>query len=87
MSDNDIDSCLGLLREELLACLGLLLLPPLSCEEVGGGTKPKGLLVSKGVMDNPWDCGACGSCGTGGRGGEMTVADADVKELAFEAIV
>lgn len=54
MSDNDIDSCLGLLRDELLLCLGLLLLAPPSCEDDGGGgTKPKGLLLSKGVIDNP----------------------------------
>lgn len=61
MSDNDIDSCLGLFREELLVCLGLLLLlppppppPPPSCEdEGGGGTKPKGLVLSNGVMDSP----------------------------------
>lgn len=55
MSDNDIDSWRGLFREAPLVCLGLLpLLPPPSWDdEGGGGTKPKGLLLSKELIDNP----------------------------------
>lgn len=69
MSDNEIDSALGLGRPLMLSCLGLLL--P-SCEEGDGvGTKLKGLLLSNlgiGIVSN-W--GVWASCGTGGREGDI----------------
>lgn len=84
MSENDIESCLGLFRVVVLCCLGLLLLP--SCEDGEGvGTKPKGLLSSFG-SEKGSKCGVWESCGTGGRAGDMTVADVDDMGFGFVPI-
>lgn len=69
MSDNDIDSALGLGRPLMLSCLGLLL--PSWEEGEGVGTKLNGLLLSNLGMGIVSRLGVWASCGIGGREGDM----------------